>query len=174
MQYETIILELLSRIKKLEDDVSELKRLQDARAASQINPMHDENDVASPVRESSVAYKKMTDEMIDICYKCGKKVAAGENAQELADDIAETTGMNRNSAVMYLYAVQGMLNGTIYKRSISATAMKRYFDTIWNECGSKGLRNAIQATRLHIEYRRSCGHMVDSIEEICNRYENRL
>ena len=31
MQYETIILELLSRIKKLEDDVSELKRAQEAR-----------------------------------------------------------------------------------------------------------------------------------------------
>ena len=174
MQYETIILELLSRIKKLEDDVNELKRLQNARSASQINPMRDENNAASPVRESSVAYKKMTDEMIDICYKCGKKVAEGENAQALADDIAETTGMNRNSAVMYLYAVQGMLNGTIYKRSISATAMKRYFDTIWNEYGSKGLKKAIQATRLHVEYRRSCGHMVDSIEEVCNRYENRL
>lgn len=174
MQYETIILELLSRIKKLEDNVSELKRLQDVRSASQINPMLDENNATSPVRESSVTYKKMTDEMIDICYKCGKKVTEGENAQELADDIAETTGMNRNSAVMYLYAVQGMLNGTIYKRSISATAMKRYFDTIWNEYGSKGLKKAIQATRLHIDYRRSCGHMVDSIEEVCNRYENRL
>ncbi len=174
MQYETIILELLSRIKKLEDDVGELKRALDTRNVMPTSLVQGEDDAELTVREATVAYKKMTDEMIDICYKCGKKVVNGENVQELADDIAESTGMNRNSAVMYLYAVQGMLNGTIYKRSISATAMKRYFDTIWNEYGSKGLRKAIQATRLHVDYRRSCGHMVDSIEEICNRYEGRL
>ena len=174
MQYETIILELLSRIKKLEDDVSELKR---AQVLSNVTPEPiacDEDNVAIEVGESTVAYKKMTDEMIDICYKSGKKVANGENAQELADDIAESTGMNRSSAVMYLYAVQGMLSGTIYKRAISAKALKKYLDTIWNEYGSQGLKKAIQATRLHVDYRRSCGHMVDSIEEICDRYESRL
>ena len=174
MQYETIILELLSRIKKLEDDVGELKRALDTMNVMPTSLVQGEDDAELTVREATVAYKKMTDEMIDICYKCGKRVANGENAQELADDIADSTGMNRNSAVMYLYAVQGMLNGVIFKRSISATAMKKYFDTIWNEYGSKGLRKAIQATRLHVDYRRSCGHMVDSIEEICNRYEGRL
>ena len=75
---------------------------------------------------------------------------------------------------MYLYAVQGMLEGTIYKRAISAKAMKKYYDTIFDEYGSNGLRKAIQATRLHIAYRRDCGHTVDSIEEICDAYENRL
>ena len=102
------------------------------------------------------------------------KLANGENAQDLAEKITEATGMNRNSAIMYLYAVQGMLDGVIYKRSINATAMKRYFDWIYNEYGSQGLKKAIHATRLHVDYRRSCGHMVDSIEEICNRYERKL
>ena len=174
MQYETIILELLSRIKKLEDDVSVLKRALDTRNITSAALAQSEDNSEPIEREATATYKKMTDEMMDICYKCGKKVAGGENAQELADDIAESTGMNRNSAVMYLYAVQGMLNGTIYKRAISATAMKKYFDTIWNEYGSKGLKKAIHATRLHIEYRRSCGHMVDSVEELCNHYENKM
>ena len=174
MQYETIILELLSRIKKLEDDVSELKRTQEARNTILAPTMRGEDNVEPETRESTVPYKKMTDEMIDICYKCGKKVANGENIQELADDIAESTGMNRSSAVMYLYAVQAMLNGTIYKRAISAKAMRKYYDTIFNEYGSAGLKKAIYATRLHIDYRRECGHMVDSIEEICDQYESRL
>ena len=126
------------------------------------------------MNNTTVSYKKMTDEMIDICYKCGKKLVAGESVQELADDIADSTGMNRNSAVMYLYAVQGMLEGTIYKRAISAKAMRRYYDTIWNESGREGLKKAIRATRLHIDYRRDCGHTVDSIEEICDQYESRL
>lgn len=174
MQYEIIILELLSRIKKLEEEVSELKQVLFTPSSIQrstenaVSGIYEEND------DNSVSYKKMTDEMIDICYKSGKKLASGESVQELADDIAESTGMNRNSAVMYLYAVQGMLDGTIYKRAISAKAMRRYYDTIWNETGSVGLKKAIQATRLHIAYRRDCGHTVDSIEEICDQYERRL
>ena len=174
MQYETIILELLSRIKKLEEEVTELKQVLLTSTSAQISNNNVVNDISDERNDGSVSYTKMTDEMIDICYKCGKKLASGENAQELADDIAESTGMNRNSAIMYLYAVQGMLDGTIYKRAISAKAMRRYYDTIWNESGSAGLKKAIKATRLHIDYRRECGHMVDSIEEICNHYENRL
>lgn len=173
MQYETIILELLSRIKKLEEEVIELKQ---ALLSSSSVPISDDVivNVSDERNDGAVSYTKMTDEMIDICYKCGKKLAAGENVQDLAEDIAESTGMNRNSAVMYLYAVQGMLVGTIYKRAISAKAMRRYYDTIWNESGSVGLKKAIKATRLHIQYRRECGHTVDSIEEICNQYERKL
>lgn len=175
MQYETIILELLSRIKKLEEDVNELQQsLLTANRSSTSENNDSEESENSATNDCSVTYKKMTDEMIDICYRCGKKVAAGESVQELADDIAHSTGMNRNSAVMYLYAVQGMLEGTIYKRAISAKAMRRYYDTIWNESGSEGLKKAIRATRLHINYRRDCGHTVDSIEEICDQYESRL
>ena len=52
--------------------------------------------------------------------------------------------------------------------------MKKYYDNIFNEYGSDGLKRAIRATRLHIDYRRGCGQNVDSIEDICNAYENRL
>lgn len=176
MQYETIILELLSRIKNLEEDVNKLKMEQ---AANFSVLQHDEGELdcendGQIQTTSPVTHKKMTDEMIDICYKCGKKAFSGESVQELAEDISDTTGMNKNSAIMYLYAVKGMLEGTIYKRAISAKAMKRYYNTIFNEYGSAGLKKAIQATRLHIAYRRECGHMVDSIEEVCNDYENKL
>lgn len=174
MQYEIIILELLSRIKKLEEEVNELKQAIISPASTNFPVEESVSDEYGENNDGSVTYRKMTDEMIDICYKCGKKLVAGESVQELADDIADSTGMNRNSAVMYLYAVQGMLEGTIYKRAISAKAMRRYYDTIWNESGSEGLKNAIRATRLHIDYRRDCGHTVDSIEEICDQYESRL
>lgn len=174
MQYETIILELLSRIKKLEEEVSELKQALQAPSSTHFTNEDTVSGIYEENNDTSVSYTKMTDEMIDICYKSGKKLAAGENVQDLADDIAESTGMNRNSAIMYLYAVQGMLDGTIYKRAISAKAMRRYYDTIWNERGSAGLKKAIKATRLHIDYRRECGHTVDSIEEICKQYESKL
>ena len=67
-----------------------------------------------------------------------------------------------------------MLDGTIYKRAISAKATKKYYDLIFKEYGSKGLKKALQATKLHIEYRKECGHTVDSIEELYAAYESRL
>ncbi len=116
MQYEVIILELLSRIKKLDADVEELKNLLPSNGSA--------SELVSIESEGRPSYTKMTDEMIMICYQSGKKMRDGENPNELAEMIAEETGMNKNSAVMYLYAVDGMLNGTIYKRAISSKALK--------------------------------------------------
>lgn len=169
MQYEEIILELLSRIKKLENEVDEIKS--SLTLCSTVPATTPSNETESE-NSSRTAYTKTTAEMIEMCYKSGKKMRDGENPNDLADDIAEATGMNRNSALMYLYAVCGMLEGTIYKRAISAKALNTYMRMISNEYGSKGLKKAITATREHIRYRHECGHTVDSIEEICNRYDH--
>lgn len=170
MQYETIILELLTRVKALENDVNELKQ---AQLRIQGNDIAEDNDHCVP-STAKAPYTKLTDEMLDICYKFGKKAVAGENIQELADDIADATGMNRNSAVINLYVVQCMLEGKIYKRGISSKATKRYFDAIFSEYGSAGLRRAINAARLNIAYREECGIPSDSVKEICDSYEIRL
>ena len=175
MQYETIILELLARIKKLEEEVAMLKEAvgsfdnQDEREA-----VSDETGETSEGRRGQGSYKKMTDEMMMICYKCGKQLNDGANSSELADMIVEETGMNRNSAIMYIYAVSSLLSGTVFKRAISGKALRKYYDLILNEYGSAGLEKAIKATRLHIEYRKDCGLTADAIEELCNEYQSRL
>ncbi len=168
MQYEAIILELLSRIQKLEADVELLKNNMSSQNL-------DADNEAEGITEnnSRVAYKKMTDQMIEVCYKAGKKMNAGEDPSCLADLIVDETGMNRNSAIMYLYAVDAMLNGTIYKRAINSNATKKFFDMIKDDYGVRGLRKAIKATRAHISYRQELGHTVDSIIEICEEYERR-
>ncbi len=165
MQYETIILELLSRIQKLEDEMALLKQEQDKKSVSS-------NDEIS--YEKEISYKKMTNEMLEICYQYGKKMHNGENANTLAANIAKKTQMNRNSCIIYLYAVNAMLDGTIYKRAISAKAIQKYFDNIFHEYGTEGLRKAIHATRLHINYRKECGHTVDSLEELCDKAEMKI
>lgn len=173
MQYETIILELLSRIKVLEEEVAAIKQtLEAAAAADQEAPVNTEPQ-GSPSASPTV-YKKMTDEMIMLCYQCGKKLHDGENLTDLVDSIENETGMNRNSAIMYLYAVSAMLGGNIYKRAISTKATELYYERIFNEYGSSGLKKALQATSLHIDYRKDCGHTVDSIEALYEQYMQRL
>lgn len=158
MQYERTILEMHEKIKKLEEEVELLK--------AAVFPNEDES--APNPEEHNVLYQRMTDEMIEFCYTYGKRLADGENAQELADEIVQATGMNRNSSIMYLYAINGMLSGTIFKRAISAKAIQIYFNKISEEYGSTGLEKAISSVKLHIAYRRSCGQNVDSLERLCN------
>ena len=116
----------------------------------------------------------MTDEMIMLCYEYGKRVHAGENVGKLADKIVCEVGMKRSSAIMYLYAVSEMIDGIVFKRAISTKAIKRYFDMILTEYGREGLEKAIRATRYHIDYRRKCGHTVDSIEMLCDKYQMKI
>lgn len=172
MQYQSIILELMTRIQKLEEEVSMLK--QQVNIADTCANQENASVEGTTLENIPVQYQKMTNEMIIACYEGGKKLLGGENASDVADKIVEETGMNKNSAIMYVYAVHGMLEGTVYKRAISAKAMKKYFDTILSEYGRFGLQKAIKATRLHVAYRRECGHVVDSIEEICDSYEKKM
>lgn len=224
MQYDDIIIELLSRIKKLENEVEDLRRQVnspsfavspsvDSRIASLFSrptaapapvpaaaapspapspaptpaaptPSPAPSPVTPPApapapekasaAPSSSGYQKTSDEMIAVCYACGKRLHSGENLSNLVRDVEAKTGMNRNSSIMYLYAVAAMLDGTAYKRAISTRAARFYFDQILAEFGSRGLALALQATRLHIEYRKSCGHTVDSMEKLYRQYEQKL
>lgn len=175
MQYEAVILELMTRIKKLEEEVAMLKETVGSfDSQDQREKIPDETGETSESRRGQGSYKKMTDEMMVICYKCGKLFNGGANSSALADMIVEETGMNRNSAIMYIYAVSSLLSGTVFKRAISGKALRKYYDLIFNEYGSAGLKKAIKATRLHIEYRKECGLTADAIEELCDEYQNRL
>ena len=59
----------------------------------------------------------MTEEMMEMCYMAGKKLYSDEklNIGILADEISTKTGMNRSSAVMYIYVVDCMLKGNVYR-----------------------------------------------------------
>ena len=178
MQYETIILELLSRIKVLEDEVNLLKqKVENISAGTEDEDENEEDPVDTDGSENMKRFskprKKMTDEMNRICYEYGKKVSEGKNAQEMADEVVQKTEMNRNSALMYLYAVSGMLDGTVYKRAINAKATRKYFDYILQEYGQSGLDKALDATRQHIKYRKECGLTPDAIETLCDEYEQK-
>ena len=81
------------------------------------------------------------------------------------------TGMNRSSAVMYIYVVDCMLKGNVYKRAISTKATEKYFKEIYEEYGKSGLCNALQATREHIRYRKNLGHTVEGLVTLCVQYE---
>lgn len=184
MSYEGIVLELMSRIQRLESLYEELHHIVMQQMSSaegpaaaeprldppavRIDPAHPAAPPAAPDR----GRQKMTADHIAACYACGRQLYENpaRGLVDAAEALADQTGMNRNSAIMYIYAVKNMLQGEIYKRAISQTAAEAFFQYILRDFGEDGLQKAIQSTRQHIVYRRACGHTVDKLEALCDRY----
>ena len=91
-----------------------------------------------------------------------------------ADIVASETGMNRNSAFMYIYAVVNLLEGKVFKRAVSTKALRKYFSTIYSEFGKAGLAKAITATKEHIKYRHSHNLPADSIDALCDEFQKKI
>lgn len=180
MQYENIILELMSRIKVLESDISILKE-KILSSESVIQPTEEnsliDNSSTTPTQSpNTTAYIKTTFRMIDVCYLYGKKayLTSGANIGEYADIVAAETGMNRNSAFMYIHGVKNLLEGKVFKRAISVKALRRYYVLIQEDFGLPGLKKAIAATRANIEYRNKCNLPSDSIISLCDEFEEQI
>ena len=173
MQYDAIILELMSRIQKLEAEVIQLRAEMEEHNCP---PAAEDAPNAHPSDAASSRYIRTTDEMIDACYAYGKRAyrSPGMNPMGFAGAVETETGMNPNSAFMYIYAVKCMLDGVVFKRAINIAALEKYLSNIYNEFGKSGLSRAINATRQHAEYRKGFGHPVESILAICSDYERRL
>lgn len=179
MQYETIILELMSRIKVLEDEVARIKEALSApEAAADIGDNAEPDADPSPASAPRGAgtYTKMTDPMMEICYVYGKRAyrSPDANVGEYADAAAAEVHMNRNTAFMYIHGVKNLLAGKVFKRAISARALRKYFSAIYDDFGAAGLANALQATRANIEYREQCGLPSESILALCEEFQQKL
>ncbi len=176
MQYEKVILEMLERIQTLEEQVHALKE-------KQATMLTDPFPASPPVcREGLIpptprrTNSKVTNEMLEACYQAGRKATASEYADVvlLSEQVHLKTGMNKNNALMTIFAVMALLRGELYKRAISGKATAKYFDNILRDYGKGGLQRAIAAMRMHIHYRRSLHHNVDLLEQICDQYQTKI
>lgn len=177
MQYDAIILELMSRIKSLEQACETLNtRVQSLE--SLFRPDETQNSAADTddSEEENDSRLKMTQEMINACYACAVRLHKNSRLdfKQEVSALSRQTGMKKTSATMYVYAVKNMLSGTVYKRAINQTATETYFQNILRDFGPAGLTAAIQATRAHIAYRHQFGHTVDGLVQLCNRYDRQV
>lgn len=178
MQYETIILELMARIKVLETDVSNLKEtvrnLENQRTVENI--VFPEADAIEVDSQNSAGRTSTTKEMMDTCYTYGKMAYHNPDANigDYANQVARESGMNRNSAFMYIYAVKSMLSGIVFKRAISNKAIERYLNTIYNDCGKEGLRTALKSINAYAEYRKEYDLPIESILAMCEKFQEKI
>lgn len=159
MQYETIILEMMSRIQKLEDEVGELKKSLKANSVEQFE--------IQPKRNV-----KVTPEMTRLCYEKAKQAYNNPylDTNDLAEDVSEKTGMNFNTAKMNIYSIVQMLKGEEYNRLLSADSLDLCLNMIYEEFGRQGLEKALTATRLHIEYLKTKDMATSKLISVYNKY----
>lgn len=162
MYYDKVILEMLDRIKTLEENCEQLK-----------NRISEFEKNTLPANDEKPARISLTDEMIDACYRAGKEFFNDNtiNSLKKANEISLSTGINEKSAYMYINAVKAMLSGEIFKRAISNRATERYFKYILDDYGKEGLKKALESVKEHIKYRQQCGLIVDGLEKLCEKTE---
>ena len=143
MQYETIILELMSRVQRLEEEVSELKDI-----------VEDSNNQAEAQPKKNV---KVTPEMTRLCYEKAKQAYNNVHLDinELAQEVSEQTGMNYNTAKMNIYSI----------------TLDLCLDLICDEDGFQGLQKALNATGLHIEYLKTKNMATAKLLSVYNKYK---
>lgn len=158
MDYESAIRELRERMQALEQEIEILKQ-------AKKNP-------TIPHRSNS----KVTEKMLIACYETGKKAYenGGAKTKRSAEQMAEKIGMNRNNAIMTVYAAYALLSGELYKRTISGKSVELFLSRIESDYGKGGLQKSVAALRLHIDYRRNLNHNVDLLERICDRYQEKI
>lgn len=159
MNYDSIILELMSRVQKLEEEVAALK-----------------TDNKSTEVEPSKVKNKITPEMTSLCYSFAKAVYNRRDVDlySLAEKVAKETGMNVNTANINIVAMIDMLNGNSYKRLLSAESLDLCLGWIYNDFGKQGLEKAVIATKGHIKYLNSIGNPANKLRIVCNKYEQKL
>ena len=91
----------------------------------------------------------MTPDKTDACYDAAIIVNGGyADIDEMAREISQSTGMNENSARMYIKAVLAMLGGEPITDDINKYSVNRYLDRIYEDFGAKAMpiaQHAIEA-----------------------------
>ena len=64
----------------------------------------------------------------------------------------ERQGINKNSAVDYLYNYGNLVEGKVFTRTMNVISTRYYLDNIYSKLGIDKLKLALQSLSLHIDY----------------------
>lgn len=89
---------------------------------------------------------------IEIIYDYADRFYRKEITLSNAVSELHNKGINKNSAVDYLYNFSHLVNGRVFTRTMNLLSTKYFLDRILEKYGSIGLKNALQSLSLHIDY----------------------
>lgn len=95
---------------------------------------------------------KITNEIVDKAYNVAKDFYNDRITLKQAQDILVQAGMNKNSAMDYIYNYSNLIQGKLFTRTTNAYGTDYYLRKIYEESGQTGLQNALISLSQHIDY----------------------
>lgn len=112
---------------------------------------------------------KITLQNIYDCYEYGKRIANNELDVGAASLRLARTGMNIDSAKIYLRCVKSLIKGERYTGTVNELALSHFLTAITSDYGFDGLRTALNSVKLHLEYQKSYQNL-SNIKRIYNEF----
>lgn len=114
---------------------------------------------------------KITEEQVAAIYNLTTNVQSGTPAM-IAETLTKNYGMSVVSAQYYVTALQAMLSGREYQRTINEYATRYFLDNIFNDFGPAALALAMASVRKHLNYYPSVGKTsLPSIKRVVDEFE---
>ncbi|GGB77586.1 HNH endonuclease [Shewanella inventionis] len=96
---------------------------------------------------------RITSEQYEPAFEFALKVESGQTNRSAATALLSShTGLKSSSSAFYLNALLAMLEGTVYKKTISLAATRYYLERFKNDMSPEALERALVAVELHLDY----------------------
>lgn len=90
--------------------------------------------------------------VIQTLYDYAEKFYNKEISLKEAQSELQNLGINKNSAVDYLYNYANLIEGKVFTRTMNVLSTRYFLDNIYSKLGQDILRKALQSLSLHIDY----------------------
>jgi 5-methylcytosine-specific restriction enzyme A len=95
----------------------------------------------------------ITESQVAAACDVASRVYAGQmTTREGAMSLSSVYGLNKSSALAFISDYKHMMEGRVFKRTMSVSAMRHFIEQISVEHGMPGLTQALTSLRAHIEY----------------------
>jgi hypothetical protein len=115
-------------------------------------------------------------EMAKAVYKYARQIVEDRISRIGAiDAVVLESGMGKSSAQRYVESLLKIFEGARYTSTVNQIATRIFFESILRDNGAEGLKDAIQATRLHIDYYENKRNItLRGIISLCDEFEERI
>ena len=111
--------------------------------------------------------------MVEKSFDVGKRFYQNQISLKNAIKILTDIGMNKNSAVDYVYNYSNLIQGKLFTRTTNIYATEYYLEKIYEESGVDGLQHALLSLNKHISYySEKSGSSVKKRKEVYEKYLN--
>jgi predicted HNH restriction endonuclease len=114
-------------------------------------------------------------EFIEGTYQNSKLVFEGQLSKKEAAQNLTDLGMKYNSAIINLNVFDELINGRLFKRTVSAPTFEYFLSKIESDFGEDALKNSLDALEKHIPYLEGTrSSKMNLVREIYQRYRSIL